>query len=387
MGGGVCAKLLPLIFSPTGFFLISWYLVGFYKPDAMTYSQIFALLCAATFLMVLPARLMAQRTCGFDAQVARIQAQDPGFDLRRAEIQRQIDQVIAQGGAAQGQRTVYRIPVVVHIIYNTAAQNLPDAQVFSQIDVLNEDFRRLNADTVATPLPFKGVAADTEIEFCLATLDPNGLPTTGITRTETTITTFSGDDMKADATGGKDPWPRTEYLNMWVCGLGGGLLGFSSPLGAPASEDGVVIGHEYFGRVGNLDPSFDMGRTATHEVGHWLGLDHPWGGGGCSSDDNINDTPMQDGPNFGCQTFPSISCSNGPDGDMFMNYMDYSDDICFNIFTQGQTAVMRALFAPGGLRAPILNSGACGPFFFDDAGILAINGPSGTLCGGNISPP
>lgn len=347
----------------------------------MTYCRIVIFSLLIFILAISPFYVMGQRTCGYDQWIEQKRAQDPTFDQRMEEIRREIAQAAQATGA---QRTVYRVPVVVHVIYDTPAGDIPDAQVISQIDVLNEDFRKLNADTINTPIPFKPLAADTEIEFCLATLDPDGLPTTGITRTSTTTTTFSGDDMKATATGGIDPWPNTQYMNIWVCTLGGGLLGFATPPGtAGPAEDGVVVGTEYFGRVGNLDPNFDLGRTATHEVGHFMGLDHPWGGGGCSNDDNINDTPMQDGPNFGCQTFPAVSCTD-PNGDMFMNYMDYSDDACFTMFTFDQKTVMQGVMA--GPRAQLAASTACGPFLFDDAGVTNISGPSGTICGGDIAP-
>ncbi|MDX2248169.1 MAG: M43 family zinc metalloprotease [Bacteroidia bacterium] len=319
--------------------------------------------------------------CGTD-EYYQIQAQkDPQFLQRRAELKRFIADQIAKGGnSARG--TVYEIPVVVHVVYNTPNQNVPDAQVQSQIDVLNEDFRRLNADTVNTPAPFKPVAGDAEIEFCLAAFDPAGNSTNGIVRVSTSKTVFAnGDDIKSAATGGSDPWDQTQYLNIWVGPLSGGLLGFASPPGGSGS--GVVIGPEYFGRVGaNLDPAFDLGRTATHEIGHWLSLDHTWAGGGCSSNDGIADTPVQDQPNFGCQTFPSISCPAEVNGDMFMNYMDYSDDDCFNLFTKGQSTAMRAMFATGGPLESFLTSGGCQKAGFDDIGVETILDPNGDQCGG-----
>ncbi|MEZ4827512.1 MAG: zinc metalloprotease [Bacteroidia bacterium] len=341
---------------------------------------------AIFLLTLLPyPRLSAQSVrpvCGTDAYYQLQMQKDPQFAQRLAAIDRFVSEQIAKGGnPARG--TIYQIPVVVHVVYNTPAQNIPDAQVQSQIDVLNEDFRRLNADTVNTPAPFKPLAGDSEIEFCLASFDPSGNPSNGITRTSTSKSVFSDatDDIKASASGGADPWPQGDYLNIWVGPLTGGLLGYAAPAGS--SGEGVVIGPEYFGRIGsNLDPSFDLGRTATHEIGHWLSLKHTWGAGGCTNDDGIADTPIQDQPNFGCQTFPYISCPAAANGDMYMNYMDYSDDACFNLFTIGQATAMRAMFAPGGPLVSFLNSGGCLKAGFDDIGVEAILDPNGDQCGG-----
>ncbi|MEZ4775826.1 MAG: T9SS type A sorting domain-containing protein [Bacteroidia bacterium] len=320
--------------------------------------------------------------CGTDDYFQVQSQKDPQFVQRNAALKRFIADQLAKGGNPS-RGTIYQIPIVVHVVYNTPDQNITDAQVQSQIDVLNEDFRRLNADTVNTPAPFKPVAGDAEIEFCLAAYDPAGNPSSGITRTSTNKSVFSlgSDDIKSAATGGADPWPQTDYLNVWVGPLGGGLLGYAAPPGGSGS--GVVIGPEYFGRVGtNLDPSFDLGRTATHEIGHWLSLAHTWGGGGCANDDGISDTPVQDQANFGCQTFPHISCPSEVNGDMFMNYMDYSDDDCFNLFTKGQATAMRAMFAPGGPLVSFLTSGGCQKAGFNDLGVEAILDPAGDQCGG-----
>jgi hypothetical protein len=256
------------------------------------------------------------------------------------------------------------IPVVVHVIYKINAQNISDAQIQSQIDVLNEDYRRMNADTTNTPQLFKAIAADSKIEFCLARRDPQGNYTSGITRTQTTKSSFNlqTDDAKYTSTGGHDIWDRNSYLNIWVVpditdGFSSGILGYAQFPGGAAATDGVVIHYRNFGRIGNLSPSYALGRTVTHEVGHWLNLVHIWGddGNGCWGSDMVHDTPNQADESYGCPNFPASSCSNT--SDMFSNYMDYSDDDCMNIFTQGQSNRMRAAIDVS--RASLKNSLGC----------------------------
>lgn len=255
---------------------------------------------------------------------------------------------------------VITIPVVVHVLYNTAAQNISDEQILSQIASLNKDYRRENADAANTPEPFKKVAADVRIQFCLAKVDPHGYYTTGIVRKYTKVEFFQNDDkMKFSAQGGDDAWDATKYLNLWVCNLFNLTLGYGVLPGSPLEKDGVVIKYNVFGTVGNLVAPYNKGRTATHEIGHWLGLKHLWGDSSCG-DDSIADTPQQQAGNYGCSSFPHLSqCSINSYGDMFMNFMDFSDDACMNLFTQGQKAEMRSLFALGGPRNSFLNSIAC----------------------------
>jgi len=252
------------------------------------------------------------------------------------------------------------IPVVVHLLYNTAAQNISDEQIISQINSLNKDYRRQNTDAANTPEPFKKVAADARIQFCLAKVDPQGYYTTGIVRKYTKVEYFLNDDkMKFSAQGGDDAWDATKYLNLWVCNLFNLTLGYAVLPGSPLNKDGVVIKYNVFGTVGNLVAPYNKGRTATHEIGHWLGLKHPWGDRMCG-DDSIADTPPQQAGNYGCNSFPHLSqCSINSYGDMFMNYMDFSDDACMNLFTQGQKTEMRGLFALGGARNSFLNSTVC----------------------------
>ncbi|TCN30028.1 repeat uncharacterized protein DUF346 [Kribbella orskensis] len=240
---------------------------------------------------------------------------------------------------------VAQVDVVVHVVWNNATQNISQAQIDSQIEVLNRDFRATNTDVGIVPAPFTGLVADPRIEFHLATTDPNGNPTTGVTRTQTTRTSFSTDDaIKSSATGGIDPWPADRYLNIWVGQLGGGLLGYAQFPGGPAETDGVVILHSGFGTNGTAAAPFDLGRTTTHEIGHYLNLFHIWGddGSGCSGSDEVGDTPNQGGPNFGVPTFPKLSCNNGPNGDLFVDYMDYTDDRGMVMFTNDQVARMEA---------------------------------------------
>ncbi len=262
------------------------------------------------------------------------------------------------------------IPVVVHVVYNNTAQNITDAMIQSQINILNADFRRTNADKTNTPSAFAGVASDFEIEFKMATRDPQGNPTTGITRTSTTKTFFEyggadaqGVFVKQATTGGKDAWDPRYYLNMWVCNFGGAsadLLGYATfPTDAGTFKDGVVMSYKYFGLNPTLGGVYGYGRTTTHEVGHWLNLRHIWGDANCGND-QVTDTPTQQTSNGGCPAFPKTSCSNGANGDMFMNYMDYTNDQCMNMFTAGQKARGRALFATGGVRATFLASQGLG---------------------------
>ncbi len=252
------------------------------------------------------------------------------------------------------------VPVVVHVLYNTNDQNISNQQVLSQITALNNDYRRLNADTVNTPVPFKSVAADARIKFCLARVDPQGIATSGIIHKYTKQTQFLADDeMKFSASGGDDAWDATRYLNIWVCNLFGRTLGYAVLPGSPAERDGVVIQYGCFGTTPNVAPPYNKGRTATHEIGHWLGLRHLWGDALCG-DDGIADTPPQETSNSYCPVFPHLSsCSINPNGDMFMDYMDFTDDGCMNMFTQGQKAEMRGMFALGQPRNSFLISTTC----------------------------
>lgn len=253
---------------------------------------------------------------------------------------------------------VITIPVVVHVIYSNSAQNISVAQIQSQIDVLNEDFRRTNSDRDNV----WSQAADMEIEFCLAQTDPNGNATTGITRKSSNVSTWNTQEnrMKSSSTGGTDAWDTTQYLNMWtVSALNSngraGILGYAQFPGGNRATDGVVMGYNYFGRTGNVSAPFDGGRTTTHEVGHFLGLRHIWGDGPCSADDFVNDTPVSDASNGGCQ-IGTVSCGST---DMVQNYMDYSDDACMNLFTNGQKARMRANLLNGGFHSTLAQSDKC----------------------------
>jgi len=283
------------------------------------------------------------RNCGTMDVHRRLLSQDPAYARARDDIENHARMFLSRAAAARP--GVTRIPVVVHVVWNTAAQNISDAQIASQIDVLNRDFRRTNPDVSNTPAVFLPLTADSRIEFFLATIGPDGNPTNGITRRQTTVASFgSNDAVKSQASGGTDAWPSANYLNMWVCPLGGGLLGYAQFPGGPAATDGVVILQSAFGTVGTAAPPFHLGRTATHEIGHWLNLNHIWGddGTGCSGTDNVADTPNQAGGNTGRPTFPHVSCNNGPNGDMFMNYMDYVDDPAMFMFTAGQVERMQA---------------------------------------------
>jgi hypothetical protein len=265
-------------------------------------------------------------------------------------------QRVNPNGPSAASPGIINIPVVVHIVYNTGAQNISDAQVVSQINVLNKDYIRQNADTNNTPVVFRNVAANCGFQFALAKVDSLGYATSGIIRKHTNIVAFSiSDEIKFSNQGGDDAWDPNNYLNIWVGNLTSGILGYSSLVGGPADRDGVVILYTAFGTQGTATAPFNGGRTATHEIGHWLSLIHTWGDADCG-DDRVSDTPPQETADRGCPGGTTISCNNGPNGDMYMNFMDFTNDDCMNLFTQGQRDRMQALFAPGGPRYNLLFS-------------------------------
>lgn len=262
-------------------------------------------------------------------------------------------------------KTVVTVPIVIHVLWRVSEENISDAQIRSQIDVLNKDFRKLNSNFSNTPSAFKTIAADVGIEFCLASTDPSNKDTYGITRTQTTIDDIGDTELWYQSTeGGKDPWDNTKYINIWVCDLGDEYLGFATPPGTafPAKSDGVVIGYQYFGTTGmaaNSAPNH-LGRTTTHEMGHYFNLEHVWGpgDGGCNEDDFVDDTPLQDIDSYGCPIFPLLdNCTPSGNGVNFNNYLDYSDDECMTMFTHGQK--MRMLAALDEPRKILLSSNTC----------------------------
>ncbi|MGV6860398.1 MAG: M43 family zinc metalloprotease, partial [Putridiphycobacter sp.] len=297
---------------------------------------------------------------------------------------------------------ILTIPVVVHVIHNGDAvgtnENIADGQVLSQIQVLNEDFRRM----IGTPgYNTDPVGADVEIEFCMAVTDPSGNPTNGINRVNYGSASFNTqaavETMKTTTI-----WDPTQYMNMWSVNFGGGMagtlgyaqfpdnsgLGGMPASGGAANTDGVVSNFNAFGSAnifpsGNYNPTYNLGRTMTHEVGHWLGLRHIWGDGPCGTDDFCADTPESDASNFGCPS-GHVSCSST---DMIENYMDYTDDACMNIFTADQKTRIRTVLTVSPRRMELPNSTKCTPPNPDDAGISSINSPTGTVCGSTTFTP
>lgn len=302
--------------------------------------------------------------CASNEVYERMLKDDPQFAANRAQIERETRQWI-QNNANNKIGAVITIPVVFHVVYNTAAQNISDARILEQLNVLNQDFGRTNADAGSTPSVWQGISANTNIQFCMAQRDPNGNATNGIVRKSTTVTSFSSNDnIKRSVNGGSDAWPRDQYLNIWVGNLSGGLLGYAQFPGGAASTDGVVVLYSSVGGPNNPGTAtpYHLGRTATHEVGHWLNLYHIWGDDGtaCSGSDQVSDTPNQAGATSGCPAFPKTdACTSTSPGVMFMNYMDYSTDACMNMFTNGQSSRMNA--ALNGTRVSLLSSLGCTP--------------------------
>jgi len=228
------------------------------------------------------------------------------------------------------------IPVIINILEDPA-HPITQAHINSQIDILNEDYNDLNPNTGGVPSEFNDDIADCDITFILA----------GVNRKASTKSTWGTNDaMKYSSQGGIDATDPSSYLNFWVCEIGGGILGYAQFPGGALATDGVVIGSDFFGE-NSRGGEYGHGRTATHEVGHWLNLRHIWGDGKCRQDDFVTDTPSSDRANYSCPSYPTVHCRSN---DMTMNYMDYVYDNCMYMFTNGQNDRMRALFTEGGER-------------------------------------
>lgn len=308
-----------------------------------------------------------QRNCGAMDVLDRQIKENPALLNNMEEIERQVEEYI-QHHHGDGDRTVITIPTVFHIVYKTTSENISDAQIMSQLDVLNQDYSATNTDIGNVPSFFSGLVANAEVQFCLATQDPNGAATTGITRKSTTVSSWgTNDSVKKSSQGGVDPWNASNYLNIWVCNIGGGILGYAQFPGGSAATDGVVLDYRYTGTIGTATAPFNKGRTATHEVGHWLNLRHIWGDATCGSD-LVSDTPVHNTSNYGCPAYPHYSTCSGTPIEMTMNYMDYTDDACMYMLSAGQKTRMRAVLETGGARASLQNSPGCSP-------------PSGGSCG------
>jgi len=254
------------------------------------------------------------------------------------------------------------IPVVVHILYRSDNENISTDQVLSQLESMNADFNQTNADLKTVPAVFANRVGNAQIRFELAKVDPDGRATNGIVRKKTNVQLWTDNDkIKYSGHDGSTGWDSRHYLNIWVGSLVNGLLGYASFPGGDVEKDGIVIRYDIFGTRGRLAAHYNKGRTLTHEVGHWLNLKHIWGDLSCG-DDGIEDTPRQRSYNQGCPSFPRVNagCDNGPSGDMFMNFMDFTDDACMNMFTTGQTELMRAEFSINGRRMSLLDSKGLG---------------------------
>lgn len=287
-----------------------------------------------------PSDAALKRNCSsMDVLEAQLKA-DPTLEQRMEQYESIVQQNIKNSASARLVNGVIEIPVVVNVLYRTAAENVSLTQIQSQIDVLNEDFNATNTDYSLVPAAFSGVKANVGIRFVLDQ----------VIRKSTTKTSWKTDDsMKKSSRGGINPTSPTTKLNLWVCTLSGGILGYAQFPGGSSATDGVVILNTAFGRTGTATAPFNKGRTATHEVGHWLNLRHIWGDATCGSD-LVNDTPTHNTANYGCPAAGHKSTCTGTPVEMTMNYMDYTDDACMYMFSAGQKSRILATFAAGGPR-------------------------------------
>ena len=332
-------------------------------------------------LFLFSSSVFSQRTCGSMQKMNTYFEGNPDKEVVRKKKEKAI--LYSNFSTKENMN----IPVVFHVVYNTSEQNISDAQILSQLDVMNDDFNRTNSDAFMVPSDFDSVVAGLQLNFCLAKRTPDGDPTNGIIRTQTNISDFDLYDttIHYSSLGGSQSWDTEKYLNIWVTKLSGGILGWAQfPAAGSIITDGIVIDYRNFGTNGTATSPYHLGRTVTHELGHYFNLFHIWGDNNCG-DDLVNDTPTQQEANFGCKIHPSISCSNN--GDMFMNFMDYTNDSCMNSFTIGQrNRVFNSIYT---YRLSLLSSDGCTPVITNTADAsIEITYPIGSLsaCNNPIYP-
>lgn len=316
----------------------------------------------------------------------------PTLAQEEEALQREIAKFKAAQLNGQAKKIQYTIPIIFHIFTDgSGSENISAAQVQAQVDQLNIDYADQAGSNYAQ-------SADTEIQFCLAMVDENGTPLAepGINR----ITSYGdGPFSNTDFENGMKAatqWDPADYFNVWVADLSGGLLGYAqfpsnsglsglNTNGGSANTDGCVILYTTVGSVANPFPGgspYNLGRTLTHEAGHWLGLRHIWGDGGCSASDFCNDTPESDGSNFGCPTVTNCGSQ-----DMVENYMDYTNDACMHTFTNDQKTRMQTVMSVSPRRSTLGQNNVCNlTTVNDDIGVNAINTPTGTICGESFIP-
>lgn len=298
------------------------------------------------------------KRCGFDDYINYLKTAEPDWYYNYFKMQ---NDLLNSNSSLNFNQQVITIPVVVHIVYENMKEYVPVEKVLELIDDLNTGFRKWNADTSNIPAVWKPLASDMEIQFCLAQRDPQGNPTCGIVYKKTTVSSFTTDDkVKFSSQGGSNAWDPTKYFNIWVCDLPG-LLGYAKPPPSSSSTFGVVLAYQ---TVLKNSPPYNLNKTVIHEVGHCFTLLHTFGSGpGCSDDDGVSDTPLEDDAVYGCPTFPKTdNCSPNPPGVMFYNYMDYSDDNCLVLFTSGQkTRAWNAINNAFYQFSNLINSDKCKP--------------------------
>ena len=339
------------------------------------------------------------RTCGTKDHHQFLLETRPGYQKDFEKYNARMSDFLSNTSALKMSlsNSTITIPVVFHVVYNTPAENITDSQVISQLNVLNADFQKLNADTALIPTLFRPVAGGVPISFCLAQRNPEGNPTNGIVHKSTTITSFTTDDkVKKTVQGGDDAWDVSRYMNIWICDLGNSLLGYGEfPTASYSNTYGLVINYTCTGTFGTAQSPYDLGRTGTHEFGHCFNLEHIWGDdfGSCFGSDQCNDTPNQKGENYGIPTFPQGTgaaggCCNASDtSSMFMNYMDYTDDAGMYMFTNDQCVRMFAVVSTAPYNS-LQTSDGCLPVVLmsDDAASPLVLQPLGNSCDSVITP-
>ena len=313
---------------------------------------------AVLFFVVTGFQLFSQKICSMEEYINRQMGEDISLKDRLMQIDAFANARTNSQGSAQrvnGIPETITIPVVFHVLYHTKEENVEKASLDRLIAALNRDFNKKNSDTSNIPSAFKPYAASMGFEFKLATMDPQGRGTTGVIKRYTPVLYWMSDDkMKFSESYGDDAWDSKSYLNIWICNMKD-VMGYSTFPGMDPLKDGVVLSVKDILRTRGTTPGKNDLRTVVHEVGHWVNLYHIWGEDYCG-DDKVDDTPKQSSYTPGCPSGSRVTCGNGPTGDMYMNFMDFTDDVCMNMFTVGQRKRARTVFEAGGPRNSILYS-------------------------------